>query len=280
MALTSRQRRILDTYRRQERALRLRTVGTVAALWGSLTSWREPDIDRFAAGASAAVTGGQQATAALTAAYLGAMESAVTRSPVRAPALAPSEIRDDALRGVPALEVYRRSGPTVWSALAAGRQVSAAVELGRMRVLSMAESDLQLAKTHASRHFMRTRGIQGYRRVIRGPETCALCIVASTQRYHSDELMPIHPGCDCHVAPIVGTQDPGWVIDPDALEGVHLRIAERFGKFTEGARQIPGSDAEFGEFVKYRDVLVTHSHGELGPILAVRGHQFTGPSDL
>ena len=63
-------------------------------------------------------------------------------------------------------------------------------------------------------------------------------------------------------------------IDVDRLEGVHDRIEERFGKSERGAREIPGSVA------RYSDVLVTHEHGELGRILSVRGHKFTGPNDI
>lgn len=32
--------------------------------------------------------------------------------------------------------------------------------------------------------------------------------------------------------------------------------------------------------INYRDIIITHDHGELGPVLAVRGQDFTGPSDI
>jgi hypothetical protein len=30
----------------------------------------------------------------------------------------------------------------------------------------------------------------------------------------------------------------------------------------------------------YRDLIVTHHHGELGPVLAVRGQHFDGPGSI
>ena len=31
---------------------------------------------------------------------------------------------------------------------------------------------------------------------------------------------------------------------------------------------------------QYRRLIVTQQHGEIGPVLAVRGHAFTGPADI
>lgn len=274
MPLTAAQLAILRRYQTQEANLRAQVLGSVGALWAGLQSWRDADVEAFAQSAARVVTGGQAATASITAAYLANLEQAAGRPP-RPFAVPTQSINDEALRGIAAVDVYRRAGPTVWTALSAGKELPEAVRLGAMRVADMAATDLQLAKTHTARRFVKERGYVGYRRVLRGSESCALCIVASTQRYHVDELMPIHPGCDCGVAPIIGDRDPGQVIDPDRLEGVHDRIAERFGAADAGARLIRRDSV-----TQYRDVLVTHEHGEIGPILAVRGQKFTGPEDI
>ena len=132
----------------------------------------------------------------------------------------------------------------------------------------MAATDLQLAKTHTTRAVLSGKdNVVGYRRVLTGRESCALCAVAATQRYRKDRLLPIHDGCDCGVAPIYGDRDPGQVIDPDQLEGIKASLAERFGD-------------DSGEVADYRKAIVVHEHGELGPVIAVRGQHFTGPDDL
>ncbi len=41
--------------------------------------------------------------------------------------------------------------------------------------------------------------------------------MASTQRYNSDNLMPLHTFCDCGVAPITGDVDPGRVVNEQLL---------------------------------------------------------------
>lgn len=265
---------VINRYVDQNIALRQRVTSFVERAWGSLDSWRDADIDRFVNAVVPVIEAGQVQTAALTDAYLAAVESTITGLPVRPVGIPANLVIDEAVRGVATDAVYARTGPTVWTALSQGAPVSAAVEKGLQRAVSMASTDLQLAKTHSSRHVLSKKdGVVGYRRVLEGAKSCALCIVASSQRYHRDKLLPIHGGCDCGVLPIYGDRDPGQVIDPDTLSGVHDSISERFGGVTESARGGDGVPA-------YRDVLLTHEHGELGPILAVKGQAFTGPDDL
>jgi hypothetical protein len=265
---------VITTYGDRAAAVRQRVLSYIQRVWGSLDSWRAADIDRFVNAVVPVVTGGQQQIAALTDAYLAAVESAITGVPVRPVGVPAALVTDEAIRGVAAADVYRRAGPTVWSSLSRGDTLTWAVRQGLNRALSMGATDLQLARTHASHHILtRKNTVRGYRRVLTGSKSCGLCIVAATQRYHRSQLLPIHPGCSCGVVPIYGDTDPGQVIDPDTLEGVHQAIADRFGAASEGAR---GG----GGIPNYRDVLVTHDHGELGPVLAVRGQHFDGPNDI
>lgn len=262
-------------------ALRSRVLGYISRSWGSLDSWREADIDRFVRAVAPAVTGGQRQVAALTDGYLAAVESAITGLPVRPVGVPADLVTDETIRGVAVEDVYARTGPEVWTALSEGDTLPAAVEGGLRRALSMAASDLQLAKTHASRHILGQKDhVVGYRRALTGRKSCGLCVVASTQRYHKQDLMPCHPGCGCSVVPIVGDRDPGHVLDAAQLEQAHQAINDRFGAFNSGARDIPGVANPDGTPTQYRDVLVVHHHGELGPVLGVRGQHFTGPSDL
>ena len=108
----------------------------------------------------------------------------------------------------------------------------------------------------------------GYIRTLTGRENCALCYVASTQRYNRKDLLPIHPKCDCGEMPIYGTQDPGQVIDEARLEATHDSIAQRFGTSARDARSIDYSSIKIQQ------------NGELGPVLTVRGQKFTGPNQI
>jgi hypothetical protein len=71
------------------------------------------------------------------------------------------------------------------------------------------------------------------------------------------------------------------VVNPEQLAGVHERIAQRFGAYSSGARKIPGvTDPTTAGPLEYRNVLISHNHGEIGPVLGVRGQDFTTPGDL
>jgi hypothetical protein len=261
--------RLIDAYNLQVASTRRRTEAVVRAFWNRLPDHRSADIERFVQQVVPLVEGAQTQVAGLTDAYLAQTLTALTGDPV-APVGIPTEVARGA-RGVPAAEVYQRPGVTVWNALADGVPYREAVERGLARALDLTSTDLQLAKTHSAQLVMEDNDdVAGYRRVLTGTHSCGLCVVASTQRYHRGNLMPCHPGCDCGVLPIVGDTDPGQVINESRLEGAHERIAERFG--------VSSSDAR--DPIDYRDVLITHEHGELGPILGVRGQKFTGPNDL
>jgi hypothetical protein len=272
-------RRVVLGYRDQAAALRDRVLAFVERSWGGLDSWRTADIDRFAAAVAPVVVGGQRAMASLTDAYLASLATVTLGKPHR-PVGVPKDVLDGIRGDVTPVEVYQRTGPTVWTALSQGVPLTEAVGQGLDRALAMASTDLQLAKTHSSRYVLgNSDGVVGYRRVLESGRSCALCIVASTQRYHSEDLMPIHPRCDCGVEPIYGDRDPGQVIDPDVLDNLQDTITERFGSSDAGAREIPGVGGD-GKPLRYRDVIVVHEHGEIGPVLTVRGQDFTGPHDV
>jgi len=236
--------------------------------WGALESYRDADIERVVTAVTPVALGSQQRVAALTDAYMAAVATAsgMPQQPMGIPS---DEVTGRALRGVDPREVYSRAGPTVWTALSDGHALSAAAAMGLDRLLSMLMTDIQLAKTRSAQwRSSRDESVVGYRRVLTGSENCSLCTVASTQRYHRGDLLPIHPGCDCDIAEIRGDVDPGQVIDPDRLEDLHQRVRDEFGMADRGGREID-----------YRDILV-RDHGEYGPTLTWRGQRFTGPDDI
>lgn len=264
--------RVIDAYRRSSERLRQHIIRYLTLAWGNLDDYRTADIERWVAQIVPVVEGSLRQMASMTDAYLAAVETVTTGE--RAAPIGAETPTTETLRGVPASEVYQRAGVTVWTALSTGIEFPDAWQQGIDRATSIATTDLQLAKTHTSRSILaRKTNVSGYRRVLEGARSCGLCVVASTQRYRKGDLMPIHGGCDCGVLPIYGTDDPGQVINPDTLDGIHERIADRFGGIDEGAR---GRDG----IPDYRDVLVTHNHGEIGPVLSRKGDAFTSPRDL
>lgn len=296
---------IVANYNTSATSLRTALADAVVQRFDQLTSWRDDDAEAFAAAAAGMVEGAQQAMAAITDAYLAALLSDLLQEDVQPVGV---DLPAD-LRGVADVDVYRRPFLQIWTDLAGGALLKAAISAGRRRAEGLATTDLQLAKTHASRTVLERQGettgprpggrrVVGYRRVLTGRENCAMCVLASTQRYHVKDLLPIHPACDCAVAPIVGTQDPGQTINSvtvtegaqavtttDAgvkvfsgdqlvdigrlLEPLHEEIMRRFGLSDRGGRRID-----------YRKILTVHEHGEVGPVLAVKGQRFTGPSGI
>jgi hypothetical protein len=251
--------------------VRIRQMVTAAVLqaFNGLGSWRDADIARFVDTVLPIVAGAQRQMGSLTEAYLSAAIADMLGEAVRPAGGTP--LTGAALRGgTKPAEVYARPIRTVWQALADGKDLQEALAAARLRLWQITTTDLQLAKTHAARQVLAgDHRVVGYRRVLKGSQSCGLCLVASTQRYHRAQLLPIHPGCDCGVAPIVGDHDPGQVLNSGLLEQAHAAIADRFGVSDASARN-----------PDYRDFLVTHEHGEIGPVLARKGDAFTGPSDL
>lgn len=247
-------------------ALRQRLIALALQVFGIRGSYRDEDADAFVEQILPLVLGAQQQMGALTDAYLSAMVGdmfggAAAASGVNIP---------ESIRGVPPAEVYRRPFVTVWTALSKGKPMAEAIREGQSRLTSIAGTDLQLARTEATRQVLASDNrVQFYRRVLRGSYNCAMCVLASTQRYRKERLMPIHPGCDCGTRPLPAGQDPGQVIEPDLLEAAHDAVAKGTGQADRG-----------GRLPDYRDIIIDRQHGELGPLLALRRNDFTGPSDI
>jgi len=261
---------------RATQALRQRTLDLLNALWRGLGTWHRPDAERFAPQAAGIVAQAQLQMSHLTAAFL---QAYAERLGTHIAAASLTDLTD--LRKVDPLEEYARPFVDVWTALKDGKGLPDAVQAGQERLDNLAATDVQLAKTHtAQRALASDARIVGYRRVLEGTYSCGLCIVASTQRYHKAELMPVHPGCDCDITPIYGDHDPGRLLNAGTLADVHDAVRRRFGADSSAARAIPGIYNGKGDPTLYRDAIITHDHGEIGPVLGVRGQDFTGPSDL
>lgn len=287
LATADQQAELVRAYGDATARLRQALIQTVGTMWTELGSWREADAVAYLRQVVPLIHGATAAMAALTDTYLGQLLAEMTGVPDLGP---PAAARGAGYaRPAPIAEVYRRPFITTWTALAQGKPLPEAVNSGRARLLNIAATDLQLSKRAASHTRLDADPrVVGYRRVLMGSKSCAMCALAASQRYHKRRLLPIHPGCDCGVAPIVGTEDPGQALnvhtarDRDALEAgdvqelagssaLHQAVAARFGA--------KAADAG-GRRLDYRQLVVEHEHGELGTVMARKGDKFTGPGDL
>ena len=257
--------------RRAATQVRARVLAFVSSSWWALGAWNVPDIDRFVALVLPAVLAGQRSIAQLTDHYLGLV--ALRHGYELVDTLDVDQVTGQALRGVDPEIVYRRGGAEVWGALAAGEPLEVAVERGAARLASVTATDLQLAKTHTARQVLgeqpADRRPTGFVRTLEGTSSCGFCALASTRLYHVEDLLPIHPGCDCDVEPYYGDQT--LVVEPAQLERVHALARDFFG-----TSRASGFDRSSGE-LDYHDFVIVHEHGELGPVLARQGQHFQGP---
>lgn len=261
MALTAAQREALVAALHDVRAnVRDRVLAFATALWNGLSDWRDADIDRFVAALLPRLEAGQLTVAKATDAYIVAMTGG---TPAGVTDL--SQVRAD----VSPADEYRRPAIAMRSKLANGATVTDALAAGLARLQSLASTDLQLAHTHQARASMKASGgVRAFRRVPSGSENCALCLIASTQRYWVADLMPIHPGCDCQVAPLGAGEHLNQVIDLKLLEATHDWVASRTGTFDRGGRA-----------PDYRKLITVSQHGGYGPTLGWSSQASTpGPS--
>lgn len=262
--------RLDAAYAAQVKATRARVMAFAQARFGA-GQYRDADLERFVAEVVPVILSGRRQVSQLTDAWLAAKLTAILGKRVKPR----GAIDTDSLRGVDANEVYARPFVTVRTELSNGKVLDAAVSIASQRLGKMIASDMQLARTHTARDvFSHTSEVQAYERTLTGAMSCALCYVASTQRYHTEDLMPIHPGCDCGVEPIVDTGEQ--TIYPERLQAAHEAISQRFGGSDVSGREVVGiNDPKFKDYTK---ALIVHEHGELGPVLAVRGQHFAGRS--
>lgn len=266
----------LARYEANVSRLRSRVISATGMLWGSMRSYRDVDVDRFVARAVPMVQAGQLQVAGMTAMYQGTalgVATTVNREAVLN------------VRGVDPYEVYRRPAVDVYTRLSQGSSLQSAVRAGAARLGWLAAMDLQLAKTHQARDTIMRSDRDYFRRVLTGKENCALCVVASTQRYNRDDLMPIHPGCDCNIETIPkGSPMPDPVLDQELLDRTYEEIATKLDHVKVGLDAhhlgLDKADAKGRPLSDYTDLIVTRNHGEYGPTLAWRDHKFTSAVDI
>lgn len=278
---------VVVAYRQQTQVLRDRVAGLIERIWRALGEYRGPQQAQFVAQVVPLVLAAQRQMSSLTIGYHTAQRNLLLGRTLNFRVDPVKVTGKAARRGADPVDVYGRPFHLVWRQLAElphePGAIDQAIQAGLDRAVQTALTDLQLTKMQTSDTVaQQDKQVKWVQRVLEGPHSCALCIVASTQRYRprATELKAIHPACDCSQRFVYGDEDPGQIVDLATLADVHDRVAQRFGSSSSAAQDIRGVRDDLGELVKYRDVLITHEHGELGPVLAVRGQTFTGPNDL
>lgn len=251
---------LVDGYRAVAETTRQLTMRSALSSWDALGYYDGPAVEAWAARVAPLVDGASAQIGALTDAYVGAV---LGESPLGVPS---ELLSSTALRDVDAEALLRRGGETVWTGISDGQPPDSAISAGRARIVEMIGTNLQLSHTHSARYLLGAKRTTGYQRVPRGSKSCALCLLASTQRYHSDTLMPIHPGCHCAVLPFDGPAY-GHVIDPDKRDAVYDALEAQTGSRALTSEQ-------------YKQHVVVHNHGEIGPVLYRSDSYFTGPHAL
>lgn len=249
----------LSSYRAAAERTRQQVIAYAATMWATATLTDEM-VDRLTETFAPFVEAAQMALANLTSVYLAA-----------ATGTTPVPVADDITtgRGVPNDLVYQRPVIATRALVARGVPVDKAFESGGRRLESLATTDLQMAKTLQAQRSLEDTDVRYYRRVPTGNENCALCLIASTQRYKKANLMPIHPGCDCDIDIIPPGMDLDSALDPELLNATHQQV-----------KGFAGVEDRGGRAVDYRKLIVTNEHGELGPVLSWHGQKFTGPADI
>lgn len=249
-----------EAYTRAVAEVRRRLVAYSAAAY-SAVGVDDPGLEALVGRMVPAVEAAQIRVANLTAVHL-AREAGTEAVDV-----------DEALvtqgRGIDPATVYQRPIIAARAALSEQMPFVEAKAAGQRRLEQLVTTDVQMAKIRQADRSLRAAGRQFYRRVPKGESTCALCLIAATQRYKVGNLLPIHPGCDCGVEEIPAGLDLDDLLDTDALlESTHAKV-EAFTSIADRG----------GRAVDYRKLLITHEHGEIGPLIAWDGQKFTGSSE-
>ena len=277
---------LLRAYGREYDQIRRQLGLTTIRLWRQLGGPTEQNMERWLSAILPVVGGAERATVTLVSLYLDALSSewGITASP----RVDPDRVLGAGLRaGTPPVEVYQRPIITVRSQLADGRSLAESIRIGGTRAVATADTDVMLAHRATAGDAFEALGFEYFRRVPTG-KSCDLCLAASTQRYRTGNLMPIHGHCDCRVVPIYERNDPGQVINRQLLEQRNVREAIDDRSRRRATRppetvERPGSNIDAGrrllESLGLSDVTV-RQHGELGPMLVDPTHHFTGPDDL
>lgn len=220
-------------------AIQEATADLVGAAWDRLGGLDDDALRAFSNGAAAVVDAAKVQTTNVAVGYMSANDRIIGEVARLIPIV--PQIRG----GVPTVDVYARSVVAARVRIANGGTFDEAMATGRARATGTATTDITLVNKATIDNGAAARPwIVGYRRVLTG-KSCGFCAMVSTQRYHRANLMPIHQRCDCDVAEIVGSADPGRVVNRQLLRDVKKSdaVARRYTVDSDGTIRTPDGEA-------------------------------------
>lgn len=277
MALTTKQAGSLsDRHASQRDSLIGKLLTALLRIWSGVGNYHDDDQVGSAAAASAyRVMQAQKQARRLVRSYQTSVLNAMDAlEPF------PAEVDYYPRSGTTALDVYERPASQAIYAYSQGGTVEDARQAVRDRLELLLHEDIMLAeRDEEQRIYEALPRVVGYRRVIH-PErskngTCGLCAVAATQRYRTDQLRPLHDGCECGSMPIVGTEDPGQVLNSEDLEQLYAAA----GQAAAIGGQQPAKDRSTAREDLLNVRVTVNEHGEKGPVLVKQGDRFRTHSE-
>lgn len=273
--MTPEQTRELEVWLAQHTAARQnldeRTVLAILALYAGVNLYDRLSVEEAAEAAADTSNTAAILAAGLMAQYLTTVTSTMTGEDLPTPAVLLGPIRN----GADMRRVFQRPAKLFRRQVAKGVSPVEAFKQAMDLAAKITETNNTLAMREAAQltlaELAPRAGVTGYRRILR-PElartgSCGLCIVASDRIYKRAQLMPIHDNCNCAVLPIIGAAygagDPGNSFNNLDLEDLYA---------------LAGGSSAGRDLKKVR--VQVNEHGELGPVLSVKGQTFTGPDDL
>jgi len=181
------------------------------------------------------------------------------------------------LRSVSLAEEMYRAWADYQRHVAKGWDPAEALADARQRLERIVRTDMQLAQTRQAQASLQAHGFAGFQRVPAGASSCALCLLAAGQLYHTSVLMPIHVSCDCGIAPVESGQQPQWYGTADAIRAAILELDDdTFNRALDADGELNYRAVRLA----YSRVVEIHQHGDIGPVLTKRGDHFTGPAEV
>lgn len=234
----------------------------LGAIWGSFDGWYDDDAVQRAAKLAA-----EAETRALKQIYeIAAASARELMNQVGAPPASEAPEVFEYPRPVDPVQVWQRPAEQYRYALSEGKSEVEALDAAFQRASHIGKDNAQLTKRNASiTQFRRSEKVIGYRRIIH-PElsksgVCGLCIVAADRIYGMEDLLPIHGGCNCSVAPVTKSNDPGLSLNRQDLDALY-------------------EAAQGNDYKSLKNIRVTsYEHGELGPVLARVGDNYLTPEE-
>lgn len=219
-----------------ERRLRLLVTGSVEHIWRALPGYDRSNVDQWLSQVLPVIAAGQRQSASLTDAYIARV---LGRRPL---GIDRAEVTGATIRnGATPEEVYARPFVNVWTGLSKGVAFPDAVNAGLARATSTAAMDVQMSmRATANAVQQADPKIIGYERAADGG-ACEFCQEVDTAFVKSADAMALHNNCGCGLEPVT-VQSRGQRVGSKGQHGTRVAI---------------------------------HDHGELGPVLAAPGDNFT-----